>query len=342
MSINLLLQANKLQDTARKGRHGDTTLRHVKGELSHVNRKEAKAIDWLGPLGEAWVEKIGSGTINPGTGLREYSHKWWHPGGTIGGWIDSAVDTFSEATKDNWWIGENSYARSLFDDDYTWKPSEGKWGIFGSTYKSRQRDKAKETEKQRSNQFETWLSENKDTDVAEMYATGGEDAVKHFLTNSTDTITDAATMKENEFNRVIDSYDTRKEEEANADWSRTQQQFENTSEDMQEDYANSLLAAGTQNAGSTFGLLTQAQQSGGSGFENAGSFGQEFAMDQFMDTAVAKQAGLDDTMQRGTRDTELAFEGAEADWESSVGDIHDGYNAQFWEQLTNWNDAKTA
>ena len=61
--------------TARKGRKGDTTLREVGGEVAHVNTTEANAIDTLGPMGEAWVQRIGSGTRNPRTGLPEY-HLW--------------------------------------------------------------------------------------------------------------------------------------------------------------------------------------------------------------------------------------------------------------------------
>ena len=62
-----------LKNLASKGRKGDTRIRKVKGRTSHVNTSEANVIDNLGPLGEAWVEKIGSGTINPKTGLPEYS-----------------------------------------------------------------------------------------------------------------------------------------------------------------------------------------------------------------------------------------------------------------------------
>jgi len=64
-----------IRKTARKGRKGDTKLRKVGGRVAHVNTTEANAIDKLGPLGEAWVERIGSGTINPSTGLPEY-HLW--------------------------------------------------------------------------------------------------------------------------------------------------------------------------------------------------------------------------------------------------------------------------
>ena len=54
------------------GRGGDTKLRNVDGELSHVNADEAAAIDMYGSVGENVVKAVGSGTINPDTGLREY------------------------------------------------------------------------------------------------------------------------------------------------------------------------------------------------------------------------------------------------------------------------------
>ena len=62
-----------LEKLKKLGRKGDTTLRNVQGELSHVNELEASLIDNHGPLGELLTREIGSGTINPNTGLREYS-----------------------------------------------------------------------------------------------------------------------------------------------------------------------------------------------------------------------------------------------------------------------------
>lgn len=56
------------------GRFGDSELRFVDGELSHVNPVEANAIDMYGSEGEKLVKAVGSGTINPDTGLKEY---WW-------------------------------------------------------------------------------------------------------------------------------------------------------------------------------------------------------------------------------------------------------------------------
>ena len=60
---------------ASLGRFGDTELRFVNNELSHVNAVEADIIDNYGNVGEEFVQNAGSGTINPETGLREYP--WW-------------------------------------------------------------------------------------------------------------------------------------------------------------------------------------------------------------------------------------------------------------------------
>jgi len=56
-----------------KGRRGDTEIRQVHGEISHVNAFEAYLIDKYGTLGEDITAIVGSGTINPRTGLREHS-----------------------------------------------------------------------------------------------------------------------------------------------------------------------------------------------------------------------------------------------------------------------------
>ena len=61
------------KNLANKGRYGDTELRKVDGRLSHVNREEADIIDLWMTRGEQLVQDLGSGTINPLTGLPEYS-----------------------------------------------------------------------------------------------------------------------------------------------------------------------------------------------------------------------------------------------------------------------------
>jgi len=57
---------------SNKGRMGDTELRYVNGELSHVNKQEAYILDNYGQAGENFVIENGSGTINPETGMKEY------------------------------------------------------------------------------------------------------------------------------------------------------------------------------------------------------------------------------------------------------------------------------
>ena len=57
---------------AAQGRMGDSEMRVVKGEAAHVNPVEADIIDRHGKAGEEIVTQIGSGTINPKTGYREY------------------------------------------------------------------------------------------------------------------------------------------------------------------------------------------------------------------------------------------------------------------------------
>ena len=57
---------------SKKGRFGDSQLRGVQGEPSHVNAYEAYLVDQYGKAGEDAVSSMGSGTTNPITGLREY------------------------------------------------------------------------------------------------------------------------------------------------------------------------------------------------------------------------------------------------------------------------------
>jgi len=63
-----------LSDESFFGRGGDTEMRMVNGEMSHVNSEEAAIIDMYGSQGEKLVESMGSGTINPYTGKKEYSY----------------------------------------------------------------------------------------------------------------------------------------------------------------------------------------------------------------------------------------------------------------------------
>ena len=105
---------------AKKGRFGDSELRKVNGEMSHVNKKEAALIDKYGQKAELLVKSVGSGTINPDTGLREYG-LWsqlgtlWDRtlgnqgiGGAIFGWQEG--QDFDAAAKN---IANNSFSTTL-------------------------------------------------------------------------------------------------------------------------------------------------------------------------------------------------------------------------------------
>ena len=79
---------------AKKGIKGDTKVRYVNNELSHVNSAEAYLIDNYGELGEATTQTIGSGTINPANGLKEYNETYQYSGSqplTAGGLTESEM-----------------------------------------------------------------------------------------------------------------------------------------------------------------------------------------------------------------------------------------------------------
>ena len=63
---------NHLSQLAQKGRYGDTEIAHTpSGKLWHVNPQEKQLINMYGSEGEKLVDAVGSGTINPETGLEE-------------------------------------------------------------------------------------------------------------------------------------------------------------------------------------------------------------------------------------------------------------------------------
>ena len=80
------------KEIAKQGRYGDTELRIVDGQPSHVNVSEARDIDLLGQYGEMTTQLLGSGTANPFTGLPEYWslksawNKHVKPMGKMKGW----------------------------------------------------------------------------------------------------------------------------------------------------------------------------------------------------------------------------------------------------------------
>ena len=66
------IASNHLSRMASKGRYGDTQIAQTsQGELWHVNPKEKAIMSMYGMEGEKMVDAVGSGTINPETGLEE-------------------------------------------------------------------------------------------------------------------------------------------------------------------------------------------------------------------------------------------------------------------------------
>ena len=80
----------KSHPDAKHGILGDTLIAEVDGEDSHVNAMEMYFIDTYGKEGENLVKTMGSGTINPITGRKQYAG-WLFPDGGSG-WFSSDTD----------------------------------------------------------------------------------------------------------------------------------------------------------------------------------------------------------------------------------------------------------
>tara|TARA_R100001443_G_scaffold1969_8_gene6825 strand:+ start:1466 stop:2551 length:1086 start_codon:yes stop_codon:yes gene_type:complete len=88
--------SNKIVDTrklnkdkrARLGRFGDTKIREIDGQPSHVTALESVFIDIDKESGEKFAKDVGAGTINPYTGLKEYNAgDEWNWGDALGSLI---------------------------------------------------------------------------------------------------------------------------------------------------------------------------------------------------------------------------------------------------------------
>ena len=271
---------NSMPAVARKGRKGDTTLRNVDGQVSHVNSVEAKAIDTLGPMGEAWVKQIGSGTTNPKTGLKEYYYGEGKEDGDIG------------------WSMDGTHG----DASMTWKPSEGKFGWFGDTKKSKKRQREDEKEVRRQSTYNTARRKYKDRDMTQYQ--GNQNLYDDFVGNL-ETGAGEKIMSQADFDLYIDKYDPRQEQETLDKFGREQD------------------IIGDQTASQMFGQLTQSQTAQGkAGFAGGGDFADQFAQNDIMREAQNKTAS------------------AAADRISGVQDLKDDYNQQFWEQMDAWDSAK--
>tara|TARA_R110000824_G_scaffold213650_4_gene399926 strand:+ start:17815 stop:18624 length:810 start_codon:yes stop_codon:yes gene_type:complete len=101
---------------AQFGRNGDDQIREIEGEPQHVNTYEAYLVDHYGKEGEAAVDLMGSGTINPETGLEE--NFWWVVGAALAA---VAVN----------YTSQNDGSLSGFKIGDLWNYSVGNQGIGG-------------------------------------------------------------------------------------------------------------------------------------------------------------------------------------------------------------------
>ena len=319
-----------IRSVARKGRRGDTELRRVGGEVSHVNTTEANAIDMLGPMGEAWVKSVGSGTRNPKTGLPEYS--WLSKGIS---WVAEKV-TGVEASQ---W---DSLQKSAMG---TWKPSEGKWGMFGSTKASKERDKAKRESKVRHKQFEKFRRDYEDQNIAgiftedkEGFETDDTDLTAPYAGQFNNFITDKSGMgypgsvESNDIADYLDEYDPRKENEAIANMGRDLEKQKLVGEGLtaQDKSTGSGLSSGL------FGMLTQSQDTASQqNFAGKGDFAADFAEKQ----AVKEAESQFGSTERDREGLEIDMKQTVADAATQVQDAQDDYNQEFWENMMSWDTA---
>ena len=319
-----------IRSVARKGRKGDTELRRVGGEVAHVNTTEANAIDALGPMGEAWVQSIGSGTRNPKTGLPEYH--LWHKHG-IHGPSKQIIGLVS---------GDQKAWRKQLSG--TWKPSEGKWGIFGQTSASKERDRAKAESKVRKDSFENFRRSYEDENIAGIFTESGEDdtgklrdytgpqGFEDLIKNVSGLNHPTNNISSNDISDYLDEYDPRKETELFEQEGRDLDKLELAKE------GNIAKAQGTGNelASGMFGMLTQsADTTSQQNFAGAGNFAADFQQKQAIKQAEQQFGGID----RERQELAINEEEIQAATASGAKDLQEDYNQEFWDNMVTWESA---
>jgi len=357
---------------AKKGRRGDTRIRKVKGEPSHVNTIEASAIDRLGPLGEAWVANVGSGTINPRTGLKEY------------GWLSSAF-------KGDWGAFGKTKARKARDRTKasasarhaTFEAFRRKYeqeNIAGIHTESEEDDTNKIVSPYKSggqSGFEQFVGDlsglvtsekaiassmtNKNTAYGKM-ASGethgglfkgiGE---KKFIDTSTtegadqlaENIANAQAGVRGSNNQDIrdyaDNYDTRKQDEALADFNRQGQQLGLQQESAVNADTLNQKNVGSQLSSGLFGMLTQAQENASQqNFAGAGNFAEKFAQKEAIKTAERQVNAGSTDREMTIKEIGIQREQQAADLVTQTKDLQEQYNQEFWDSMISWDSAINA
>ena len=321
-------QGAGLTNLAKKGRRGDTKIRKVAGRPAHVNATEAKAIDNLGPMGEAWVQKVGSGTVNPKTGLLEY------------GWFSKALNKVKKFAQGK---------TSLFKGG-SWRPSQGKWGIFGQTSKSRARDTKKAQAKARHKSFEDFRRSYENENIAGIFTEDTEDDTpkteefankyNEFIMAKSGLNTPGGFIDNTQIQDYTDEYDTRKEEELVAETELGEQKLDLTEKTAFTSDITGQQATGASLQTGLFGLLTQSQDTTATqNFAGAGDFAAKFKEKQILEEAErANNAGKTER-ELTLEETDINRQQLEADTVSGITDLQDDYNQEFWNSMVSWDTA---
>jgi hypothetical protein len=356
-----------IRKTARKGRKGDTKLRKVGGRVAHVNTTEANAIDKLGPLGEAWVESIGSGTTNPSTGLKEY-HAFIHKHGAhtkVGKFIEKGADIVSGGSgQDVSTKLEEKENRKLYGPKY------GESG--GKQYYTDQLNSL--LNKNIAGIQSTALEEGRENGFGDLapgegnlpgppYGNFGEMMKKQFKIkpSSSDFSTFAPQYKKAEEDKLVGDY-KRMDEEYDIEFGGGGESGMSTSDVKKEGIAQTLkdamssVGSAVKSTASSlssglFGMLTQSSQKAGSqGFAGAGDFQSEFEQNQALEEANTSFQDADDQREsaqsaadldtdelanlKGTAD--ITLESGKAGIIGQIQALHDEYNQAFHTGANNW------
>jgi NACalpha-BTF3-like transcription factor len=369
-----------IRTVARKGRKGDSELRRVGGEVSHVNTTEANAIDMLGPMGEAWVQSVGSGTTNPKTGLREYGFGSWlkkrvTPPKKVREAVQSGLDIIQEhvpgaqAIADKWDKGElgmTSLMAKNIKADTVWKPSEGKWGPFGQTKKSKERDKAAKQTASRKNSFDDFrrkyeneniagiMTESPDDDSTRLTDYTGNQGLKDFVIGTSGLNNPSGTVTGTDVEDYTDYYDEGKEQELVDTRNIQTERFDTAGDkiDLQKREVNSGAESANKGIGSQlssglFGMLTQSSDTtAAKGFAGAGDFAADFAKTKTIEAAQQQFEQQAEEKKFAQEDIALTEDSLQTDKDeadqalvSGVKDLHDNYNQEFWENMMSWDTA---
>ena len=313
-----------LLSLASKGRKGDTEIRRVDGKLSHVNKTEAKWIDNHGQAGEDATQQFGSGTINPETGLMEYGWKSW-AGAALGG-IATGAALLSGPV--GWGllaatggglagaaVGTSIGSAMEGDSGGAWRPSQGKFGIFGSTQASKDADQAKADAAARKASFEVFMDEQQDTNIAGIQTPDTNDDTPGAGTDFNAFVEGSGISPtiSDDMNRYISDYDTSNEDKLDL---QSAQLTDDTN------------AAADQNSQGLLAMVSAEDQNASqSGFANAGNFQQEFAKKQARKNAERTFSGIDRSRQEN---------------EISKGQVQTEYNKSFWDEMMKWSETINA